>query len=219
MAKATTRELYCAPSLLAFLASKERKILGTMPEVVVHPAADLITSYVEQGISVHTGKLWSIQVLDNSVSKGSHAWACTPEMNGLSGWKLYSGGYRMDLASSSLWRMHCRCLEKIPSSPASRWYLRHIADCALSSTYWQNQTKVRLVLMTLQTGRLPWNRCSLGKQTLASSRQSGKQTQSRVLYRFQNLTSHMHITAAVSGNPRWAHLRMPPHQRRETRDA
>ena len=46
-AKATAREILEAPSLLSFLASKQRKTLGGLPEGVKHPAAALLKMYVE----------------------------------------------------------------------------------------------------------------------------------------------------------------------------
>ena len=52
--KEIARELHSTPSLLAFLASKQRKTLGTLPEVVRHPAAALLHSYSEEVIQVHT---------------------------------------------------------------------------------------------------------------------------------------------------------------------
>ena len=42
MAKAITRELHRAPSLLSFLASKQKKTLVTLQEAVRHPAASLL---------------------------------------------------------------------------------------------------------------------------------------------------------------------------------
>ena len=49
-AKATTMELHCASSFIAFLASKQRKTLGNLPEVFEHLEAALLYSYVEEGI-------------------------------------------------------------------------------------------------------------------------------------------------------------------------
>ena len=46
IAKATARELHCVPYLLAFLAPKQRKMLGTLPEAAGHQAAALIHYYV-----------------------------------------------------------------------------------------------------------------------------------------------------------------------------
>ena len=122
----------------------------------------------------------------------------------------------MALASSSLRQIRCGCLEKISSSPPLRRYLRHIYDRDLSLTCRKKQTKVRLSLMKLNTGRLPRSRCSLGEPYLASSRKSVRLNRSRIPSGFQNLTSQMRTTVALSGRPRWAHLRMSPHWRRET---
>ena len=52
--KTTTRELHCAPSLMVFLASKQRMMLGTLPEAVWHLAASFLHFYIEEGIPVHT---------------------------------------------------------------------------------------------------------------------------------------------------------------------
>ena len=43
-------------------------------------AASLLYFYVEEGISFHTGPLWSNQELETAISKGNHAMACTPEI-------------------------------------------------------------------------------------------------------------------------------------------
>ena len=48
-AKATAREIREAPSLMPFLASKQRKTLGSLPEEVKHPAAALLKKYVKGG--------------------------------------------------------------------------------------------------------------------------------------------------------------------------
>ena len=71
-AKATTKEILSAPSLLLFLASKQRKTLGGLPEGVRHTAADLLRTYVEEGIPVHTGPPWLNQLLETAISKGLH---------------------------------------------------------------------------------------------------------------------------------------------------
>ena len=46
----------------------------------MHPAAHLFRTYVEESIQVHTGSPWSPQALETSISKGTHASVCTPEM-------------------------------------------------------------------------------------------------------------------------------------------
>ena len=79
-AKATAREILKAPSLLSFLASNQRKTLGGLPKGVKHTAADLLKTYVEEGIPAHTGPPWSPEALETAISKGPHASACTPEM-------------------------------------------------------------------------------------------------------------------------------------------
>ena len=65
---------------MLFLASKQRKTLGGLPEGVKHPVADLLKNYVEEGIPAHTGPPWSPEALETAIYKGSHASACTPEM-------------------------------------------------------------------------------------------------------------------------------------------
>ena len=79
-AKATAREILKAPSLLSFLASKQRNTLGGLPKGVKHPAVALLNKYVEEGIPAHTGAPWSPESLATAISKGTHASACTPEM-------------------------------------------------------------------------------------------------------------------------------------------
>ena len=46
-AKATAREILKAPSLLLFLASKQRNTLGSLYKGVKHPTAALLKKYVE----------------------------------------------------------------------------------------------------------------------------------------------------------------------------
>ena len=45
-----------------------------------HPAADLLKTYVEEGILAHTGPPWSPEDLETAIFKGPHASACTLEM-------------------------------------------------------------------------------------------------------------------------------------------
>ena len=78
LAKATAREILEAPSLLSFLASKQRKTLGGLPEGVKHPASALLHKYVEEGIPANTGPPWSPEALETAISKGPYALACTP---------------------------------------------------------------------------------------------------------------------------------------------
>ena len=77
MSKAITREILSAPSLLLFLAYKQQKKLGSLPEVVRHPDTALVQSYAEEGITSHTGPPWSPQALETNISKVHHASACT----------------------------------------------------------------------------------------------------------------------------------------------
>ena len=72
-AKATAREIHSVSPLLSFIASKQSKTLGNLPEAVEHPASALLNSYVEEGILVHTGLPRSRRTLDTSISKGPHA--------------------------------------------------------------------------------------------------------------------------------------------------
>ena len=79
-AKATVREILIAPSILSFLASKQRKTLRGLPKGVMYLAADLILDYIEDGIPAHTGSPWFPQSLETAISVGPHASACTPVM-------------------------------------------------------------------------------------------------------------------------------------------
>ena len=54
-AKATAREIINAQYFLLFFASKQRKILASLPEGVRHPSAALVQYYVEEDIPSHTG--------------------------------------------------------------------------------------------------------------------------------------------------------------------
>ena len=80
MAKSIAREILNASSLLSFLSSKQWNTLGGLSEGVGHPAADLLQTYVEEGILDHMGPPWLPQAMDTAISKGSHALSCTPEM-------------------------------------------------------------------------------------------------------------------------------------------
>ena len=79
-ANATAREILNAPSLLSFLASKQRNTLGCLSEGGEHPSAALLQIYVEESIPAHTGPPWSPEALDTAISKGPHASARTPDM-------------------------------------------------------------------------------------------------------------------------------------------
>ena len=54
--------------------------MGGLTEGVMHPATDLLWSYLEEGIPAHTGPPWYLQALETAISKGSHASVCTLEM-------------------------------------------------------------------------------------------------------------------------------------------
>ena len=79
-AKATAREIVCAPSLLSFLSSKQQKTLGSLIEGIRQPAVTLIQNYAEEGIPAHTGPNWSPQALETASSDGPHASSCTLDM-------------------------------------------------------------------------------------------------------------------------------------------
>ena len=71
-AKETTRENFSALSLLSLLDSKQWKTLVSLPEGETHPAANLLRSYGEEGIPVHTSPPWSLQALETAISKEPH---------------------------------------------------------------------------------------------------------------------------------------------------
>ena len=71
-AKATTREILSATSLMSLLAIKQYKTPGGLPEGVTYLAVDLLRSYVEEGIPVQTSPLWSLQALETAISKEPH---------------------------------------------------------------------------------------------------------------------------------------------------
>ena len=64
---------------MSFLASKQRKTLGGLPEGETHPAADLLRAYAEEGITAHTGPPWSLHALETAISKGTHTSDCNPD--------------------------------------------------------------------------------------------------------------------------------------------
>ena len=63
-------EIRQAASLQAFIAFKQRSTLGALPEVVTHPVANLLQSYMEEGIPATTGLPWLRMALD----KANHVW-------------------------------------------------------------------------------------------------------------------------------------------------
>ena len=76
----TAKEIRQSASLEAFIASKQRSTLGALPELVTHPAATLLQSYVEEGIPITTGPPCLRRALDEAIRNGPHASACAPDM-------------------------------------------------------------------------------------------------------------------------------------------
>ena len=172
-----------------------------LPEAVRHLAASLLHSYIEEGIPVHTVRTGKARHWQPPFKKGPMPWHASWKRSGLFR-RRRRRGYRIALAPSSLQQARCECLEQNSSSPTSRQYLRHISDSALCLSCRINHTKLRLVLITLQTGRLSQSRCSLLDPSLTSSSKSWRRTRYRIPSGFQNLTSYMRTTAALSGPPR-----------------
>ena len=56
-AKATTKDIHPAPSLLDLISSRQRGCL------VTQPVAALLQNCAEEGVSVHIGQPWPIQAL------------------------------------------------------------------------------------------------------------------------------------------------------------
>ena len=152
--KATTEELHHAPSLLAFISSRKRGMLGTLQEAFLRPEVDILQNYLEEGILVPTGPTWPRQAMEKSISNGPHVLAFNPEMAVLIHGRC-SGGYRVDSASSSLQRTWCGYLENILSSPALRQYVGHISNLASSLTCQRNLIRLHPVLTKLPAGRSP----------------------------------------------------------------
>ena len=69
-----------APSLTAFIASRNRGTLGVLTEAARHLAVSLLWKYVGEGILVHTKPSWTQKALEKAIPKGCHTSACTPEM-------------------------------------------------------------------------------------------------------------------------------------------
>ena len=78
--KETSEEIHCAPSLLAFIDSRQHGALGTLPESVLHPVKSLLQTYAEKGILVHTGSPCPRQALEHAISNGPHTSVFTPEI-------------------------------------------------------------------------------------------------------------------------------------------
>ena len=79
-AKASAKDLHCASSLLASIASQQQGMVSMLLDAVHHLAAALLQTYVEEGITVHTVPLWLIQALKNSITNSTYATACTLDM-------------------------------------------------------------------------------------------------------------------------------------------
>ena len=73
-------EIRQAASLQAFIASKQRIILGALAEAVTHLAATLLQSYVEEGIPDNTGPTCLRMALDKAIRNGLHASEYAPDM-------------------------------------------------------------------------------------------------------------------------------------------
>ena len=69
-----------APSLTAFISSRQWRTMGALPEAARHLSEPLMREYVYKGILVHTGPSWTQSPLEISIPKGSHASSCTPKM-------------------------------------------------------------------------------------------------------------------------------------------
>ena len=67
-------------SLQAFIASKQRRTLGAMPEEVTHPTATFLHSCVEEDIPATIVLPWLRKALDETIRNGPHASACAPDM-------------------------------------------------------------------------------------------------------------------------------------------
>ena len=78
--RSTAENIRQAASLQDFIASKQLKTLGALPEAVSHPASTLFQSYVEEGIPVSTGPPWPRAALDEAIRNGPHASACALDM-------------------------------------------------------------------------------------------------------------------------------------------
>ena len=69
-AKATTKDIHRAPSLLDLISSRQRGYL------VTQPVAALLQNYSEDGILVHIGPPYPSQAPDHVITNGPHALAC-----------------------------------------------------------------------------------------------------------------------------------------------
>ena len=79
-AQETLEALKQAHSLRAFIDSRQRSTLGTLPGAVQHPEEPLIRKYVDEGIPLHTVPAWIMGSLERATAKGPHAYTCTPKM-------------------------------------------------------------------------------------------------------------------------------------------
>ena len=73
-------EIRQAVTLQDFIAYKQQRTLGAPPDVVSHPTATLLQSYVEEGIPANIGPPWLRVALDEAINNGPHASVCAPGM-------------------------------------------------------------------------------------------------------------------------------------------
>ena len=116
-------DIHQAVPIQAFVASKQQRTLGVLPESVSHPVTTLLHSFMEEGIPDNTVPPWSSSALGEAIRNRTHGSACPPYMISLSE-ESYSSGFRMDLASSFLQITMYKFLERISSSLALQQSLR-----------------------------------------------------------------------------------------------
>ena len=78
-----SEDLTQPPPFIASIASMQRGTLGALAEAVQRPTAALMWDYVDAGILVRMISALTHRALDRAIEKGSHVYACPPEMMAL----------------------------------------------------------------------------------------------------------------------------------------
>ena len=175
--KATAKEIHRAPYLLALIASRKWRTLGTVVEAVIHPKDDLLKTYIEEDILVHTGLPWLSQALENAINNESHASECTQEMVGFIWGEMQQkvqDGFSIFLPAAGTVRIFGENLKLsyIVMVPQIHQRPRLILNLLA-------KPDALLVLTTLMTGRSPCSLCSLIDLSHTSSIRSGRQILSK----------------------------------------
>ena len=80
MARKTAENMKHAPSVIAFIASRQWVTLGALPEELWNPEVYLLQEYVDEGTPIQKGPACTHQALEQAIIKGPDASTRTSEM-------------------------------------------------------------------------------------------------------------------------------------------